>query len=169
VERGGHPRALYDLDGDLPPPERTDTELEGYRGSRPARWGNAAVEQIQHDVYGEILDCAYQWAAHHGEIDEALWEKLCRLIEAAARAWRKPDHGIGNWRGRGGVLRYSAAVGGGAPARGAKMVERLKWPGEAEKWRATADEIRAAILDESWDERLNALTEHLGDGSLDAS
>jgi GH15 family glucan-1,4-alpha-glucosidase len=82
VERGGHPRALYDLDGALPPPERTDTELEGYRGSRPVRWGNGAVEQIQHDVYGEILDCAYQWAAHHGEIDETLWQRLSNLIEA---------------------------------------------------------------------------------------
>jgi alpha,alpha-trehalase len=169
VERGGHPRALYDLDGDLPPPERTDMELEGYRGSRPARWGNAAVEQIQHDVYGEILDCAYQWAAHHGEIDEALWEKLCRLIEAAARSWRKPDHGIWELRTPGRVFTYSAALCQVALDRGAKMVERFKLPGEAAKWRATADEIRAAILDESWDERLNALTEHLGDGSLDAS
>src|SRR6266545_7052183 len=85
VERGGHPRALYDLDGVLPPQERIDTELEGYRRSRPVRWGNAATEQTQHDVYGEILDCAYQWAARHGQIDEALWKRLCELIEDAKR------------------------------------------------------------------------------------
>jgi alpha,alpha-trehalase len=169
VERGGHPRALYDLDGALPPPERIDTELEGYRGSRPVRWGNAAVEQIQHDVYGEILDCAYQWAAHHGEIDEALWQRLSRLIEAAARAWRKPDHGIWELRAPGRVFTYSAALCQVALDRGARMVGRFKLSGDWQSWRAAADEIRAAILSEAWDERLNSLTEHLGDGSLDAS
>jgi GH15 family glucan-1,4-alpha-glucosidase len=169
VERGGHPRALYDLDGALPPPERADTELEGYRGSRPARWGNAAAEQIQHDVYGEILDCAYQWAAHHGEIDEALWQRLSRLIEAAARDWRKPDHGIWEVRTPGRVFTYSAALCQVALDRGARMIERFKLPGDWRSWRAAADGIRAAILDEAWDERLNSLTEHLGDGSLDAS
>jgi GH15 family glucan-1,4-alpha-glucosidase len=169
VERGGHPRALYDLDGALPPPERTDAELEGYRGSRPARWGNAAAEQIQHDVYGEILDCAYQWAAHHGEIDEALWQRLSRLIEAAARDWRKPDHGIWEVRTPGRVFTYSAALCQVALYCGARMVERFKLPGDWRSWHAAADGIRTAIFDEAWDERLNALTEHLGDGSLDAS
>jgi GH15 family glucan-1,4-alpha-glucosidase len=169
VERGGHPRALYDLDGALSPPERTDAELEGYRSSRPVRWGNAAVEQIQHDVYGEILDCAYQWAAHHGEIDEALWQRLCRLIEAAARAWRKPDHGIWEVRTSGRVFTYSAALCQVALDRGARMVERFKLPGDLRSWRAAAEEIRAAILNEAWNEKLNSLTEHLGDGSLDAS
>ncbi|HEY7179818.1 MAG TPA: glycoside hydrolase family 15 protein [Blastocatellia bacterium] len=169
VERGGLPRALYDLDGVLPPPERMDTELEGYRGSRPVRWGNAAAEQIQHDVYGEILDCAYQWAAHYGEIDETLWGRLCRLIEAAARDWRKPDHGIWEVRAPGRPFTYSAALCQVALDRGARMVERFKLPGDWRSWRAAADEIRAAILDEAWDEKLNSLTEHLGDGSLDAS
>ncbi len=169
VERGGRPRVLYDLDGALPSPEQIDLELKGYRGSRPVRWGNAAAAQIQHDVYGEILDCAYQWAAHHGEIGAVLWGKLYRLIEAAAREWRDPDHGVWEVRTPGRPFTYSAALCQVALDRGAKMVERFKLPGEAAKWRAAADEIRAAILDEAWDERLNSLTEHLGGGGLDAS
>jgi GH15 family glucan-1,4-alpha-glucosidase len=169
VERGGRPRVLYDLDGALPSPEQIDLELKGYRGSRPARWGNAAATQIQHDVYGEILDCAYQWAARHGEIDAALWWKLRRLIEAAAREWRDPDHGIWEVRTVGRPFTYSAALCQVALDRGAKMVERFKLPGEAAKWREAADEIRAAILDEAWDEKLNSLTEHLGGGGFDAS
>ncbi|MGE0130519.1 MAG: glycoside hydrolase family 15 protein [Blastocatellales bacterium] len=168
-ERGGRPRVLYDLDGALPPPERTDPELEGYRGSRPVRWGNAAAEQVQHDVYGEILDCAYQWAAHHGRIDEALWQRLRGLIEDAAREWRNPDQGIWEVRGPGRVFTYSAALCQVALDRGARMAERYKLPGDAAKWRAAADEIREAILNEAWDEKLNSLTERLGDGSLDAS
>ena len=169
VERGGRPRVLYDLNGALPSPEQIDLELKGYRGSRPVRWGNAAAAQIQHDVYGEILDCAYQWAAHHGEIDAALWGKLRRLIEAAAREWRAPDHGVWEVRTPGRPFTYSAALCQVALDRGAKMVERFKLPGEAAKWRAAADEIRAAILDEAWDAKLNSLTEHLGGGGLDAS
>jgi len=169
VERGGRPRALYTLDGAGPPPERADEGLEGYRGSRPARWGNAAAEQIQHDVYGEILDCAYKWAAHCGEIDGKLWQRLRRLIEAAAREWRNPDHGIWEVRTQGRVFTYSAAMCQVALDRGARMVERFKLPGEAATWRAAADEIRRAILDEAWDEKLGSLTQHLGGGGLDAS
>ena len=169
VERGGRPRALYDLDGAWPPPERIDAELEGYRGSRPVRWGNAAAEQIQHDVYGEILDCAYQWAARHGEIDEALWQRMRRLIEAAAREWRNPDHGIWEVRTPGRVFTYSAALCQVALDRGARMVERFKLPGDWRSWRSAADEIRTAILNEAWDEKLNSLTESLGGGGLDAS
>jgi len=167
--RDGRPRVLYDLDGAAPPPERIDVELEGYRGSRPVRWGNAASEQLQHDVYGEILDCAYQWVAHHGEIDEALWRRLRGLIEAAAREWRNPDQGIWEVRTPGKPFTYSAALCQVALDRGARMVERFKLPGDAAKWRAAADEIRDAILNEAWDENLGSLTEHLGGGGLDAS
>jgi GH15 family glucan-1,4-alpha-glucosidase len=169
VERGGRPKALYTLDGAGPPPEGADEGLEGYRGSRPARWGNAAAEQIQHDVYGEILDCAYKWAAHCGKIDEKLWQRLRRLIEAAAREWRNPDHGIWEVRTQGRVFTYSAAMCQVALDRGARMVERFKLPGEAATWRAEAEEIRRAILDEAWDEKLGSLTQHLGGGGLDAS
>ncbi len=169
VERGGLPRSLYDLDGNWSPRERTDTELDGYRGSRPVRWGNAAADQIQHDVFGEILDCAYQWAAHHGSIDEALWLRLCRLIEAAAQEWRNPDLSIWEVRTPGRVFTYSAALCQVALDRGARMVERFKLPGDCRSWRATADQIRRAIFNEAWDEKLNSLTAHLGSGGLDAS
>src|SRR5215813_3974419 len=169
VERGGLPRALYDLDGSWSPREHTDAELDGYRGSRPVRWGNGAAEQLQHDVYGEILDCAYQWSARHGEIDEALWQRMRRLIEAAAHEWRNPDHGIWEVRTPARVFTYSAALCQVALNRGARMVERFKLPGEASKWSAAADEIRAAILHEAWDEKLKSLTECLGGGGVDAS
>lgn len=169
AERDGRPKTLYDLDGNSPPAEQLDTELEGYRGSAPVRWGNAAVDQIQNDVFGEILDCAYQWAAHHGRIDEILWSKLKKLIEVAGREWRAPDHGIWEVRTPGRPFTYSAALCQVALDRGARMVELFKLPGDAPKWRRLADEIRDVILDEAWSEELNSLTEHLGDGGLDAS
>ncbi|HEY8461839.1 MAG TPA: glycoside hydrolase family 15 protein, partial [Blastocatellia bacterium] len=169
VETGERPRSLYNIDGGYCAPEETDAELEGYRRSRPVRWGNAAAEQTQHDVYGEILDCAYQWAAHYGQIDEPLWNRLRKLIENAKREWRAPDHGIWEVRTPGRPFTYSAALCQVALDRGAKMVERFNLQGHGALWRAAAEEIREAILDEAWDERLNSLTEHLGGGGLDAS
>jgi alpha,alpha-trehalase len=169
VERGGRPRVLYDLDGNQPPPEREDPELEGYRRSRPVRWGNAAADQLQHDVYGEILDCAYQWGMRGGEIDAALWSKLTKLVEAAGREWRQPDHGIWEVRTSARPFTYSAALCQVALDRGARLAERFHLPGDIHRWRAAAAQIRQAILDEAWDPEVNALTEHLGGGGLDAS
>ncbi len=169
VERHGRPKVLYDLDGEIPQPEREDPELEGYRRSPPVRWGNAADEQRQHDVFGEILDCAYQWASHDGEIDEALWTRLRELVEGARREWRKPDHGIWEVRTAGRPFTYSAALCQVALDRGARLAERFGLPGDVKGWRARAEKIRGAVLEEAWDPRTNSLTEHLGGGGLDAS
>src|SRR5262249_14798208 len=105
----------------------------------------------QHDVYGEILDCAYKWAAHRGEIDEMLWQRLRRLIEAAAREWRNPDHGVWEVRTPGRVFTYSAALCQVALDRGARLVERFKLPGRGGKGAAGRVGLPRAILDEGWE------------------
>ncbi|HSL00783.1 MAG TPA: glycoside hydrolase family 15 protein [Rubrobacteraceae bacterium] len=168
VERHERPRVLYDLDGENPHPEREDPKLEGYRHSAPVRWGNAADQQRQHDVFGEILDCAYQWAADE-EIDAALWNKLSSLIESARREWREPDHGIWEVRTAGRPFTYSAALCQVALDRGARLAERFGHPGDVKGWRAEVEKIRHAILEEAWDPQVDSLTEHLGGGGLDAS
>ena len=169
VERDGRPKVLYDLDGQQAPPEREDPELAGYRRSPPVRWGNGAADQLQHDVYGEILDCAYQWAVHGGEVDTTLWARLRALIEAARREWRRPDHGIWEVRTAGRLFTYSAALCQVALDRGARLAKRFGLPGDIEGWRAEAEHIRQAILEEAWDAEIGSLTEHLGGGGLDAS
>ena len=169
VERDGSPRVMYNLDGRLPPEERKDDALEGHRCSKPVRWGNAAAAQHQHDVYGEILDCAYQWAAHHGQIPPTLWNHLRDLTEAAHRDWRKPDHGIWEVRTRGRPFTYSAALCQVALDRAARMAERFTLPGPLEHWKKSAEEIVRTILEDAWDPKMQALTEHLGGGGLDAS
>ena len=169
IERHGRPKVLYDLDGEDPQLEREDPELEGYRRSPPVRWGNAADQQHQHDVFGEILDCAYQWAAQDGKIDETLWGKLQELVEGARREWREPDHGIWEVRTAGRPFTYSAALCQVALDRGARLAERFGLPGDVKGWRAGAEGIQHAILEEAWDPKLDSLTEHLGGGGMDAS
>ncbi|WNG35411.1 glycoside hydrolase family 15 protein [Archangium violaceum] len=169
VERHGRPRVLYDLDGNQPPPERIDPELEGYRGSAPVRWGNAAAEQRQHDVFGEILDCAYQWVSGNGTLDAALWSQLAALADAAAREWQTPDHGIWEVRTAGRPFTYSAALCHVALDRAARLASTLRLPGDIERWRTCADTIERAIHEEAWDPKAKSITEHLGGGGLDAS
>lgn len=173
VERHGRPKVLYDLDGEIPDPEREDPELEGYRRSAPVRWGNAADGQRQHDVFGEILDCAYQWASDRWagapQMDEELWGRLRGLADDARREWREPDHGIWEVRTAGRPFTYSAALCGVALDRAARLAGRLALPGDAKGWRAEAAEIRRAVLEQAWDPEQRALTAHLGGGGLDAS
>ncbi|MGH9052844.1 MAG: glycoside hydrolase family 15 protein, partial [Acidimicrobiia bacterium] len=170
IERDGRPRVLYTLDGRQPPPEWEDEGLEGYRRSAPVRFGNAAADQRQHDAYGEIVDCAYQWATGGGQLDPEAWRRVTELVEEARRWWDQPDHGIWEVRTPGRVFTYSAAMCQVALDRGARMAERLGLPGDRAGWRAEAERIRTAILADAWDEAAASLTEHLGGGGgLDAS
>ncbi|SDJ74130.1 Glucoamylase (glucan-1,4-alpha-glucosidase), GH15 family [Nonomuraea maritima] len=169
-EQSRHPRIMYGLRGEPVPEEIRDAELEGYRRSAPVRWGNGAADQRQHDVYGEVLDCADQWQRSGGEIQPALWSGLAELAEAAASAWRQPDQGIWEVRSTGRVFTYSAGMCQVALDRAAAMGERLGLPGQVTTWRATADKLRQLILDQSWNEDTQSLSEHLdGSGGLDAS
>jgi GH15 family glucan-1,4-alpha-glucosidase len=169
-EQSRQPRIMYDLDGAEVPPEWEDSELEGYRRSAPARWGNGAADQRQHDVYGEILDCADQWASSGGKIEPSLWRALSGLAQTARDAWRQPDQGIWEVRSEGRVFTYSAAMCEVALDRAAAIGDRLNLPGPIPAWRAAAGSLRQTILDESWDESAQTLSEHLdGGASLDAS
>jgi GH15 family glucan-1,4-alpha-glucosidase len=171
-ERVGSPlvRIMYTVEGGRVPDEREDPELDGYRCSAPARWGNGAADQRQHDVYGEIIDCADQWSRSGGRIEQHLWEGLAGLADAAATAWREPDQGIWEVRSEGRVFTYSAAMCQVALDRAAAIAERLGYPGPVASWRDQATRLREMIVEGSWDEGARTLSEHLdGGGTLDAS
>ncbi|UBU12601.1 glycoside hydrolase family 15 protein [Nonomuraea gerenzanensis] len=169
-EQSRVPRIMYTLRGDTVPDEVRDTGLEGYRGSAPVRWGNGAADQRQHDVYGEVLDCAAQWLRSGREIQPALWSDLAELAESAATAWRQPDQGIWEVRSEGRIFTYSTGMCQVALDRAATIGEQLGLPGPVARWRATADELRRLILEQAWNEDEHCLSEHLdGCGGLDAS
>jgi GH15 family glucan-1,4-alpha-glucosidase len=169
-EHGSQPRIMYSLDGGPVPDEWADPNLEGYRGSAPVHWGNGAADQRQHDVYGEILDCAFQWVRGGETIDPHLWERLSSLADTAESAWRLPDQGIWEVRSEGRVFTYSAALCQVALDRAARLVTDFGLPGPASTWRRQADTLRDLIIEQSWDEEAQTLSEHLdGGGGLDAS
>jgi GH15 family glucan-1,4-alpha-glucosidase len=134
------------------------------------RWGNGAADQRQHDVYGEILDCAYQWSRGGGPLDDNLWARLSALADLAGDAWRFPDQGIWEVRSEGRVFTYSAGLCHVALDRAAALAERLELPGPVAEWRRAAARLQQRVLEDSWDEDAQTLSEHLdGGGSLDAS
>ncbi|MDG9687562.1 glycoside hydrolase family 15 protein [Streptomyces sp. DH18] len=169
-EYRGRPRIMYDVRGGLVPEEIKDGGLEGYRRCAPVRWGNGAANQRQHDVYGEILDCADQWLLSGGEIQPALWASLAGLADTAEQAWRQPDQGIWEVRSNARVFTYSAGLCHVALDRAAQIGQRLGLPRGAARWRASADQLRQLVLEQSWDEGAQSLSAHLdGGGTLDAS
>ncbi|MFF8315770.1 glycoside hydrolase family 15 protein [Streptomyces bobili] len=169
-ERSRSPRIMYSLEGGPVPDEYEDAELEGYRGSSPVRWGNGAADQRQHDVYGEILDCADQWLRRGGEIQPAMWAGLASLADAAGDAWRQPDQGIWEIRSTGRPFTYSAGLCHVALDRAAGIARRLGLPAEIGRWRDAADRLRDLILQRSWDEDAQTLSVYLdGGGVVDAS
>jgi alpha,alpha-trehalase len=170
IERSRQPRIMYTLGGATVPDELEDPGLAGYRGSAPVRWGNGAADQRQHDVYGEVLDCADQWVRAGGEVQPALWTGLAGLAEAAQRTWWEPDQGIWEVRSEGRAFTYSAGMCHVALDRAAGLSERLALPGPVGQWRATAAGICDRILTGAWDEDAQTISAHLdGGGVLDAS
>lgn len=137
---------MYALDGSQPPDERQDPQLRGYRGSAPVRWGNGARHQLQHDVYGEIIDIAYQWSGSGKRVDPQLWAALTPIVEMAIKKWRVPDSGPWEIRGASRPFTYSAALCYVAIDRAIQIARRHGLPYPKRRWEATAREIRQAAL-----------------------
>jgi alpha,alpha-trehalase len=171
VEIGDRGAVLYDLDGNIPEDEHEVPDLEGYRRSAPVRWGNGAATQRQHDAYGEIVDCAWQWVRQSGEpLQAETWKRIAQLVDKAADVWDTPDHGIWEIRAGDRLFTYSVAMCQVALDRGARMARQFDLPGDVESWESLARHLRQELIDNAWDEEQQAFTETLGPGGgLDAS
>ena len=121
-------------------------DLEGYRGSRPVRIGNGAARQVQHDVYGHILDAATLWRETHDGQDPAEWRFLRQLVDRACTVWREPDKGIWEVRCEPRHFTASKVMLWVALDRGIRTVEQTGLDDtDVERWRRVRDEIRADV------------------------
>jgi GH15 family glucan-1,4-alpha-glucosidase len=168
----GAPKQLQIMYG--PAGERRLPELElpwlpGYQGSKPVRIGNAAVGQLQLDVYGEVMDAFHQ--AHRAGLpnDEYAWSVQTRLLEFLETEWSQPDQGL--WEVRGGRQHFthSKIMAWVAFDRAVKAVERHGVSGPVERWRAQRDRIRAEVLERGFDSTQQAFVQAYGSKHLDAS
>jgi GH15 family glucan-1,4-alpha-glucosidase len=143
--------------------------LEGYEGSRPVRVGNAASEQLQLDVYGEVIDCLYQARVHGLPVDLNAWQLQLTMLDHLAGSWRQPDDGIWEIRGERRHFVHSKAMTWVAFDRSVRTVETQGLDGPVDRWRAVCEEIHQEVCERGFDPELNSFTQSYGSKSLDAS
>ncbi len=161
-------QVMYGIGGERELAEETLDHLHGYEGATPVRVGNGAFNQVQHDVWGALLDSAYIHTRSRDHLDERVWPILVRQVEAALAHWREPDRGIWEVRGEPRHFTSSKVMCWVAADRGARLAELRDEPELVAKWQAAADEIKADILDNALDER-GVFTQHYDGIGLDAS
>jgi GH15 family glucan-1,4-alpha-glucosidase len=160
---------MYGVAGERRLTELTLDWLPGYEGSRPVRIGNAATEQFQLDVYGEVLDALHQARVHELEISKEAWALQRQLLGYLEDAWKEPDEGIWEVRGPRRHFTHSKVMAWVAFDRGVQAVERFGRPGPADRWRETRAAIHREVLEHGYDVELNSFTQSYGSKRLDAS
>jgi GH15 family glucan-1,4-alpha-glucosidase len=168
----GDPAALqimYAVAGERRLSETTLDWLPGYEGSPPVRIGNAASEQFQLDVYGEILDALHQGRAHGLEGSRHAWALQRRVLRSLEDAWKEPDEGIWEVRGPRRHFTHSKVMAWVAFDRGVQAIERFGRDGPLDRWRAVRSEIHEQICERGFDVELNSFTQSYGSKRLDAS
>lgn len=159
---------MYGVDGEKDLPEKELVHLEGYHGSRPVRVGNAAADQFQLDVYGEVLDSIHIWLKKH-DMTEGMWELCQRLAEQVCERWRVPDQGVWEMRGPARHFVFSKVMAWVALDRAVRIAEQLERSGPLERWRKERDAIRAQVLEKGWNDEKGAFVQHYGSDEMDAS
>ncbi|SPE52470.1 Glycoside hydrolase 15-related [Verrucomicrobia bacterium] len=169
LKPGAPLQGMYGLDGRHNLEETQLRHLEGYQKSRPVRIGNGAYDQVQLDIYGELMDSVYIYNKFGEPISYDFWRHLVQLIDWVCANWRWPDHGI--WEVRGGPheFLYSRVMCWVAVDRGMRLAEKRSFPAPMDKWRQVRDEIYRDVYEEFWDGELGCFVQYKGSKAVDAS
>jgi GH15 family glucan-1,4-alpha-glucosidase len=143
--------------------------LPGYEDSRPVRIGNAAHDQFQLDVYGEVMDSLHQARSHGLPADDHAWSLQRNLMDFLEGAWDRPDEGIWEVRGPRRHFTHSKVLAWVAFDRAVDTVERFDLPGPIDKWRQIRQTIHDEVCREAFDTRRNSFMQSYGSDELDAS
>ncbi|HMD57808.1 MAG TPA: glycoside hydrolase family 15 protein [Solirubrobacteraceae bacterium] len=154
--------------------ERRLTEFEldglpGYEGSKPVRVGNAASEQFQLDVYGEVLGVGFAGVEVLGRVEERLWPRWRTGVEYVESIWREPDDGIWETRGPRRHFTYSKVMAWVVFDRAVRIAERFGLEAPLERWEGIREEIHAEVCEKGYDRDRCTFTQYYGSKELDAS
>ena len=154
--------------------ERRLTEFEvpwlsGYEGSSPVHVGNAASDQIQLDVFGELMDALYQARAHGLAKERSAWALQRVLLDYLETIWNVADNGIWEIRGEPQHFVHSKVMAWVAFDRAVRTVETQEMDGPVDRWRAIRDEIHRDVCERGFDPDLGSFTQSYGSKELDAS
>jgi GH15 family glucan-1,4-alpha-glucosidase len=160
---------MYGLGGERRLTEFELPELPGYEGSKPIRIGNAASEQFQLDVYGEVIGAAYVGAQAIGGIEPRYWPRWRGAVEHVETIWRAPDDGIWESRGPRRHYTYSKVMAWVVFDRAVKLAEQFGQEAPLERWKQVRDEIHAEVCEQGYDQQRRTFTQYYGSQELDAS
>jgi GH15 family glucan-1,4-alpha-glucosidase len=160
---------MYGIDGRHDLPEEVLHHLDGYRGSRPVRIGNAASRQLQLDIYGELIDSIYLFDKHARPVSYDLWTQIRRMMDWVAGNWELADEGI--WEVRGGRQHfvYSKLQCWVALDRGLRMAQRRSLPIDRPRLLAMRDKIYETIMSRGWNAQRGTFTQAFDNEAVDAS
>jgi len=160
---------MYGIAGERRLDERELEWLPGYQASKPVRVGNAASEQLQLDVYGEVIDALYQSCSREGAVDTNVWSLIRKLLEWLEDGWREKDSGLWEVRGPPRHFTHSKVMAWVAFDRAVRFCEELGQKGPVVRWRALRDEIQAEVLARAWNNEKKAFAQSYDADELDAS
>ena len=160
---------MYGIDGRHDLVEETLDHLDGYRGSRPVRIGNAAYGHLQLDIYGELMDSLYLFDKYGAPLSYEMWSTVERLLNWVAKNWERPDQSIWEVRGPRQNFTYSKLQCWVALDRGIRLARKRSFPSEGDTWLHERNRIYKAIMTQGWNEEKGAFTQAFGSDALDAS
>jgi GH15 family glucan-1,4-alpha-glucosidase len=160
---------MYGIDGREDLPEEELGHLEGYMGSAPVRIGNRAADQLQLDIYGELMDSIYLCNKYGLPVHHDGWVELTRNLEWLVEHWDRADEGI--WETRGGRkhFTYSRLMSWVAFERAVRVARQRGLPGDLFRWMRVRDLIYAQIMERGWHPERRAFVQHYDGDELDAS
>jgi GH15 family glucan-1,4-alpha-glucosidase len=160
---------MYGIDGRHDLVEEELPHLDGYRGSKPVRIGNAAYGHLQLDIYGELMDSLYLYDKYGAPLSYDMWSTVERLLNWVAKNWEQPDQSIWEVRGPRRNFTYSKLQCWVALDRGVRLARKRSFPAEGDSWRRERNRIYRAIMQEGWNEKEGAFTQSFGSDALDAA
>lgn len=165
----GSLNVMYRINGGDDLEEIVLDHLDGYKGSRPVRIGNAANKQLQLDIYGELIDSIYLAHKYSSPMSYRGWQQLKQTVEYVCNNWDRPDEGI--WEVRGGVRHFlhSRLMCWVAIDRALKLSDMASLPAPVDRWREVRDQIFRSIHEEFWNDDLQTFVQFRGASNVDAS
>ncbi len=160
---------MYGVGGERRLTEFELEDLAGYEGSKPVRIGNAASEQFQLDVYGEVMGAAYLGAQLVGRLEQRYWPRWRSLVEHVETIWGEPDDGIWETRGPRRHFTHSKVMAWVVFDRAVRLVEQFELEAPLERWEQTREEIHREVCEKGYDAQRGTFTQYYGSKELDAS
>jgi GH15 family glucan-1,4-alpha-glucosidase len=160
---------MYGIDGETDLTEQTLDHLEGYRGSSPVRIGNGAHDQLQLDIYGELIDAIFLHDKYGVPITYETWQSVRAFVNWVCEHWHRADEGVWEVRGDRQHFVYSKLMCWVAVDRGIRLARKRSLPADQTAWRRCRNEIYEAIMEQGWNADRQAFTQQFGGQALDAA